>query len=45
MILGKLIGNGSFSTVNKYINKVYEGRNKEGHLFAIKAIPKKKSKL
>ncbi|CAD8137712.1 unnamed protein product [Paramecium pentaurelia] len=35
MILGKLIGNGSFST----------GRNKEGHLFAIKAIPKKKSKL
>ncbi|CAD8140087.1 unnamed protein product [Paramecium octaurelia] len=35
--LGNLIGNGSFSTV-------YEGRNKEGDLFAIKAIPKKKSK-
>ncbi|CAD8135170.1 unnamed protein product [Paramecium octaurelia] len=35
MILGKLIGNGSFST----------GRNKEGHIFAIKAIPKTKSKL
>ena len=24
--------------------KVYEGRNKEGDVFAIKAIPKKKSK-
>ncbi|CAD8045891.1 unnamed protein product [Paramecium sonneborni] len=38
MILGNLIGNGSFSTV-------YEGRNKEGDLFAVKAIPKKKSKI
>ncbi|CAD8047281.1 unnamed protein product [Paramecium sonneborni] len=38
IILGNLIGNGSFS-------KVYEGRNKEGDLFAVKAIPKKKSKI
>ncbi|CAD8146271.1 unnamed protein product [Paramecium pentaurelia] len=37
IIIGNLIGNGSFSTV-------YEGRNKEGDVFAIKAIPKKKSK-
>ncbi|CAK83318.1 unnamed protein product (macronuclear) [Paramecium tetraurelia] len=42
--LGNLIGNGSFSTVLLYSYKVYEGRNKEGDVFAIKAIHKKKQK-